>query len=87
MALNTWKCNHLMPPHFKGLTDCEFLWSIYSFLIWMMTVALTGLFVCSQCKFYDKSRLYVRRAPSAQHQSIVTHWEDRPRNVSSETLL
>jgi len=19
MALNTWKCNHLMPPHFKGL--------------------------------------------------------------------
>jgi len=22
MALNTLKCNHLMPPHFKGLRDC-----------------------------------------------------------------
>jgi len=22
MALNTLKCNHLMPLHFKGLKDC-----------------------------------------------------------------
>ena len=24
MALNTWKCNHLMPPHFKGLISVDF---------------------------------------------------------------
>ena len=28
MALNTFKCNYLIPLHFKGLTDSLYNWSL-----------------------------------------------------------
>jgi len=84
MALNTFKCNHLMPLHFKGLTHRQYLvvfilhsytqshfkWPFSMSLQEKLSILLNWPFIKAKCLPADTKPIVLKN----WMQSIILYW-------------